>query len=145
MEVQLIQKATHGCNFVNNSTAYGGAIYATDRASLSFNGTSNFNNNRADSGYGGAIISMSNTSLSFIGISNFNNNSVDKGDGGAIYAEYNVPLNFTGTSNFCNNSATDGRGGGVYLNTSRFFIVPNHRVSIIESVDSISVHLRVFS
>ena len=78
-----------------------GAIWASASA-LHFTGTNNFCGNSAQ--YGGAIYAKIDTSLSFNGTSNFNNNSAEQ-IGGAIYTERNTVLTFIGTNNFISNSA----------------------------------------
>ena len=69
--------------------ANGGAIYLSNSAVLSFNGTNNFISNSAD-------------------------NAETHGDGGAIFASYS---SFNGTTTFLNNSVTD-RGRAVCLDTN---------------------------
>ena len=101
----------------------GGAIYADNNTSLSFNGTSNFVNNSAYQG--GAIFAAFNTSLSFTGTSNFINNSADICAGGAIYLYINTSLSLNGTGNFINNSAHIGWGGGMFLSNSTLSILSN--------------------
>ena len=62
-------------NFINNSAAWGGAVYAYDNTIINFNATSNFINNSVD------------------------------WDGGAIFADTNITLTFSRTVNFTNNAA----------------------------------------
>ena len=121
----------------NNQVHYGdgGAIYALNHSSLSFNGTSNFIGNSADTG--GAIYLSHNINLTFNGISNFNGNSA--GYGGAIYAFANSKLMFNGTINFTKNGYNKSGivtqnggatyGGAVFMGIeSMFFIIPTTTV-----------------
>ena len=105
-------------NLISNSAdGDGGAICASHCAVLNFNGNSNFINNSADSGSGGAIYASYNAVLSFNGNNDFVSN-LASGPGGAIHASYNTVLNFNGTSNFINNSASYDGGGAICTNTN---------------------------
>ena len=105
-------------NFTSNSAdGDGGAICASQYAVLNFNGNSNFIKNLADSGSGGAIYASYNAVLSFNGNNNFLSN-LASGPGGAIYASYNTVLNFNGTNNFINNSASYNGGGAICTKTN---------------------------
>ena len=100
--------------FDNNTTSVygGGAIYASENAVLSFNGTINLISNSAD-GDGGAICASHCAVLNFHGNSNFIKNSADSGSGGAIYASYDVVLSFNGNNHFVSNLAS-GPGGAIH-------------------------------
>ena len=103
----------------------GGAIYISNNAVLTFNGTNNFVNNSAKRN-GGAIYAKTNISLTFIGTNNFSNNLAGV-NGGAIYTLDNVVLVFIGTNDFIGNSA-DNNGGAIYTtgNTVLTFIGTNN-------------------
>ena len=109
-------------NVIRNSALIGGAIYVV----LTFNGTTNFTGNLADSSNGGgAIFIRYNVVLTFNGTNKFLNNSA-RFMGGAIYTGYNVVLTFSGTSSFFNNFLYNqkGYGGAIYgkMSTSLIFI-----------------------
>ena len=99
----------------------GGAIYISNNAVLTFNGTNNFVNNSAKRN-GGAIYAKTNISLTFIGT-----NNLAGVNGGAIYTLDNVVLVFIGTNDFIGNSA-DNNGGAIYTtgNTVLTFIGTNN-------------------
>ena len=108
-------------NFINNSAAYGGAIYIYPihfysllNTVISFNGTTNFINNSAYYS-GGAIYTSQYTVLSFSGTSNFTNNSAHYG--GVIYAVQKSELAFNGTNNFISNTAAY-HGGAIHIDSS---------------------------
>ena len=95
-------------------TSGGGAIFASNNAVLSFNGTSNFIDNSIVYGLGGAIFASDKAVLSFSGNSTFiSNSAIYYSDGGAIYVSDNAAVIFNGNSNFITNSA-DNNGGAIY-------------------------------
>ena len=103
-------------------------IFASSNTSLSFTGTSNFEQNSATTG--GAIYADINCMLNISGTSNFSSNSARQG--GAIFLFYNNSLTFDGNTSFTNNgdsrSETPSYGGGMYLYTSTVSIMPNTTV-----------------
>jgi len=112
----------NNCNFMNN--AYDGPGAAIDNnGNITFNGTSNFTNNRAGSN-GGAInnnnYNNSGSIIIFSGASNFANNIAGgsgsgSGSGGAIYNSKNGNVAFNDAANFTNNIAS-ARGGVIENN-----------------------------
>ena len=97
----------------------GGAIYTLNNATLTFTGTSNFDNNFAMQG--GAIFAESNNTLTFDGIISFTNNGYHTGTlntislGGGMYLDTNSTFSIVlnTTMHWENNHATFG--GAIYV------------------------------
>ena len=94
-------------NFINNSAAFGGAIYALS-SSVSMDGNASFINNDVNLG-GGAIYAYS-SNIHIKGDVDFFNNSAEQG--GAIYASTSN-ISTKGDVSFVNNSA-ESDGGAIF-------------------------------
>lgn len=89
----------------------GGAIYATEQATVSFSGSMAFSNNRALFN-GGAVIARTSSAVSWGGDIIFQNNTVQYW-GGAMYVTNGSTVSWTGTTQILDNTARDG--GGIFL------------------------------
>ena len=95
-------------SFENSTSKYGGAIYA-HRSTVTFDGETRFDSNRAEVAGGGIFAEESN--LTFHGNTTFINNEAIEQGGGLLVNYCNI--SFSGVSQFISNSA--GYGGGVYV------------------------------
>ena len=107
----------------NQSKDSGAAVYLGENASLTINGTSDFEGNKVSNGYGaynGGAIYTQGATINFKGKATFNQNTADGGDsrgrGGAISGS-DSKFYFNGGSEFTNNTATTD-GGALIIDGS---------------------------
>ena len=99
----------------NQSKDSGAAVFLGENASLTINGTSDFEGNKVSNGYGaynGGAIYTQGATINFEGKATFNQNTADGGDGrgrGGAISGFDSKFYFNGGSEFTNNTAaTDG-------------------------------------
>lgn len=99
----------------NQSKDSGAAVFLGENASLTINGTSDFEGNKVSNGYGaynGGAIYTQGATINFESKATFNQNTADGGDGrgrGGAISGFDSKFNFNGGSEFTNNTAaTDG-------------------------------------
>ena len=99
----------------NQSKDSGAAVYLGENASLTINGTSDFEGNKVSNGYGaynGGAIYTQGATINFEGKATFNQNTADGGDGrgrGGAISGFDSKFYFNGGSEFTSNTAaTDG-------------------------------------
>ena len=104
--------AFENISFESNIAAYGGGVCVLG-STISFNGLTNFVNNRAEDS-GGAVYALDSSKLYFEGTSNFKSNEAL--NGGGLYLHHSSLCNFSTTARlyFEENLAKE-KGGAIYV------------------------------
>ena len=100
--------------FFNNSANYGGALYAVNNSSPSWEGVSNFTWNSATHS-GGALAVVVGSTVSWAAKSTFEENAADTYRGGALFLEGGSNASWNEEANFIANSALY-EGGAIFVN-----------------------------